>query len=136
MSVSLFPHLDRFASQGMLFDRAFTAAPQCVPSCNAILTGRSPVSCHMGRFHSPLPTAVLTLPEVLRERGCYTGVCGRYFHLDGLCKAWITEVTKSIPDKRGLQNWHKWVDHLDSSDQADSMSFYSRPRQAGRGSCG
>ncbi len=112
------PNLDRFARQGMLFDRAFTAAPQCVPSRTAILTGRSPVSCRMGRFNSPLPADVVTLPEVLRTRGYYTGVCGRYFHLDGLSKAWITEVTQSIYEKHGLQNWHRRVDFLESGDQA------------------
>ena len=73
-----------FAREGMLFDRAFTAAPQCVPSRTALMTGRSPVAARMGRFSSPLPPDILTAPEVLREQGYYTGVCGRYFHLDGV----------------------------------------------------
>jgi N-sulfoglucosamine sulfohydrolase len=77
------PNLDRFAREGMVFERAFTAAPQCVPSRTALMSGRSPVAARMGRFSSPLPPDIPTVPEVLRTKGYYTGVCGRYFHLDG-----------------------------------------------------
>ncbi|MDX2178253.1 MAG: sulfatase-like hydrolase/transferase, partial [Bryobacteraceae bacterium] len=66
------PNLDRFASQGMRFDRCFTGAPQCVPSRTAYLTGRSPVSARMGRFSSPLPPDIVTFPERLREAGYFT----------------------------------------------------------------
>src|SRR5689334_22309316 len=78
------PNLDQFAREGLRFERAFTAAPQCVPSRTALMTGRSPVAARMGRFSSPLPPDILTVPEVLRTKGYYTGVCGRYFHLDGV----------------------------------------------------
>lgn len=77
------PNLDRFASEGMLFDRQFCGAPQCVPSRATFMTGRSPVSVRMTRFSSPLPADVPALPDLLRAAGYYTGVCRRYFHLDG-----------------------------------------------------
>jgi N-sulfoglucosamine sulfohydrolase len=57
------PNLDRFAGQTMRFTRMFTAAPQCVPSRTAYLTGRSPVAARMGRFSSPLPRDVKIYPE-------------------------------------------------------------------------
>jgi N-sulfoglucosamine sulfohydrolase len=76
------PTLDQFAREGMLFERAFTAAPQCVPSRTAPMTGRSPVAARMGRFGSPLAPDIMTA-EVLRTRSYYTSVCSRYFHLDG-----------------------------------------------------
>ncbi len=72
---------------GMRVERFFCSAPQCVPSRTAFLTGRSPVAVRMGRFNSPLPPEIITLPEVLRPLGYYTGVCGRYFHLNGVIKA-------------------------------------------------
>ena len=77
------PNLDRFASQGMLFDKQFCGAPQCVPSRATFLTGRSPVSVRITRFSSPLPGDVPTMADLLRDHGYYTGICRRNFHLDG-----------------------------------------------------
>ena len=78
------PSIDRLANEGMKFHRFFTAAPQCVPSRAALMTGRSPVAARMTRFSAPLPRDEVTLPELLRDQaGYYTGVCGRSFHLDG-----------------------------------------------------
>src|SRR5204863_6129201 len=57
------PTLDQFAHEGILFENAFTAAPQCVPSRTALMTGRSPVAARMGRFSSPLSPDIVTAPE-------------------------------------------------------------------------
>ena len=82
------PSIDRLANEGMKFHRFFTAAPQCVPSRAALMTGRSPVASRMTRFSAPLPRDEVTLPELLRDQGgYYTGVCGRSFHLDGSNKS-------------------------------------------------
>ena len=109
------PNLDQFAREGMRFDAAFTAAPQCVPSRTALMTGRSPVAARMGRFSSPLPPEIPTAPEVLRARGYYTGVCGRYFHLDGVVNP--SAVTAQVYDKHEMRNWKNRVDYLDISSQ-------------------
>lgn len=107
------PNLDRFAAEGIRFNRAFTAAPQCVPSRTAILTGRSPVAVRMGRFNSPLPPDVVTIPEVLKSNGYRTGVCGRYYHLNGVIKPGA--VTQAIYDKHKLRTWDRRVDFLEVS---------------------
>jgi arylsulfatase A-like enzyme len=109
------PNLDRFAREGMVFERAFTAAPQCVPSRTALMTGRSPVAARMGRFSSPLPPDIITAPEVLRTKGYFTGVCGRYFHLDGAVNP--APATAQVYDKHGLRTWKKRVHFLDISNQ-------------------
>ncbi len=104
------PTLDRLAREGMKFHRFFTSAPQCVPSRATLMTGRSAVAARMTRFSSPLPRDEITLPELLREKGgYYTGVCGRYFHLDGSAKS---GVIGEILDQHELKTFTDRVDFL------------------------
>ncbi len=77
------PNLDKFASEGMRFDRMYVTCPQCVPSRASIMTGRSPVDIDMSRFSAPLSRDVITYHEQLKKTGYFTGVAGRTFHLDG-----------------------------------------------------
>ena len=77
------PNLDRFAAEGMRFDRAYVTTPQCVPSRASIFTGRSAVAINMTRFSAALPRDVKTYPEALRVAGWFTGVAGRTYHMDG-----------------------------------------------------
>ncbi len=118
------PNLDQFAREGMLFERAFTAAPQCVPSRTALMTGRSPVAARMGRFSSPLPPDIITAPEVLRTKGYYTGVCGRYFHLDGVVAP--SPTTGQVYDKHQMRTWKSRVDFLDISSQAPTPRLFEQ----------
>lgn len=80
------PNLDNLAENGILFNHAYTAAPQCVPSRASILTGRAVVDIRMSRFSAPLSKDVLTVPDYLRASGYFTGICGRHYHLDGSVK--------------------------------------------------
>lgn len=112
------PHIDRLASEGMRFHRFFTAAPQCVLSRAALMTGRSPVAARMIRFSSPLPADELTFPEVLRDKGgYYTGICGRSFHLDGSGRKSAFE--QAVFKKYGLETFGKRVDSLKKGSDAD-----------------
>jgi arylsulfatase A-like enzyme len=78
------PNLDKLASEGMRFDRAYVTCPQCAPSRSSILTGRHPIDIGMTRFSAALPREVITFPELLRkQKGYYTGLCGRSYHLSG-----------------------------------------------------
>ena len=87
------PHLDRFASEGLRFDRAYTSAPQCSPSRAAIFTGHSPQRVCMTRLATPLPPEHKIFPELLREAGYFTGVCRRWHHMDGRNspKPWLAQ---------------------------------------------
>ena len=111
------PNLDRFARQGMRFTRAFTAAPQCVPSRTAYLTGRSPVAARMGRFNSPLPREVKVFPEYLRAAGYFTGVCRRNFHLDGAPGVAGTD-TNAIYERHALRTFDERMDFVDRTGAA------------------
>ncbi|HTM50962.1 MAG TPA: sulfatase [Bryobacteraceae bacterium] len=118
------PNIDQFAREGMLFERAFTAAPQCVPSRTAIMTGRSPVAARMGRFSSPLAPDIVTAPEALRARGYYTGVCGRYFHLDGSINP--SPETAQAYEKHQMRTWKKRVDFMDVSSQGPTPQLFEQ----------
>lgn len=105
------PNLDRFAKEGMRFNNMYTAAPQCVPSRTAYMTGRSPVAARMGRFSSPLPPDVKTLPEHLRAAGYFTGAGRRNFHLDGPGRT--NPVTTRVFEEHHMKTWDTRVDFLD-----------------------
>lgn len=71
------PNLDRLASRGMVFERAYVANPICMPNRASILTGRHP-SVHGTRFNGiPLDRDAHTFVRVLREHGYRTGLVGK-----------------------------------------------------------
>jgi arylsulfatase A-like enzyme len=107
------PTLDRLANEGMMFHRFFTAAPQCVPSRAALMTGRSPVAARMTRFSSPLPREEITFPELLRDQaGYFTGICGRGYHLDGSRRSGAA--VRRVFDEHRLQTFAERVDFLNT----------------------
>ncbi len=115
------PNIDRLAAEGMKFHRFFTAAPQCVLSRAALMTGRSPVAARMIRFSSPLPAEEITLPEVLRDSAGYTtGICGRGYHLDGSGKKSAFE--QAVFKKYGLETFAERVDYLNKGGDAEVVN--------------
>jgi arylsulfatase A-like enzyme len=66
------PTFDRIANEGVLFERAFIAAPTCTPSRGAVLTGQ-----HIWRLgpaanlHSTLPANLPVYPKLLAEEAGY-----------------------------------------------------------------
>ena len=105
----LTPNLDKFAAQGMRFDRAYVTSPQCVPSRASIFTGRSPVAIAMSRFSAPLPRDIKTYPEALRAAGWFAGVAGRTYHMDGA-------VTRSAPETQVVFEKYKLATFPDRLD--------------------
>ncbi|HEV7347361.1 sulfatase [Telluribacter sp.] len=106
------PNLDGLARRGVLFQRAYTAAPQCVPSRASILTGRNVIDIRMSRFSAPLPRQTLTIPEFLAPQNYYSGICGRPYHLDGSEKK--PEETVAAFEKYHLVTFPDRVDYLNT----------------------
>jgi uncharacterized sulfatase len=67
------PHLDRLASEGVRFERAFASASVCGPARSCLITGMTATA--LGTMHlrgmQPLPAGVTCFPEYLRRAGYY-----------------------------------------------------------------
>lgn len=95
---------DRWASEGMLFERAFTTAPLTLPAHASILSGRS-MAAH-GVFNNGtfrLAPEVPTLAEALRRAGFRTGafvsapVLSRIYGLDRGFDTYDDQIPKTGP---------------------------------------
>ena len=92
------PHLDRLASQGQRFTRAYAAAPVCSPTRAGLVTGKAPARLHLtdwlvgaakpyAKLQVPdwttgLPETELTIGKVLQSQGYATAWLGKW-HLGG-----------------------------------------------------
>ncbi|MEM9829762.1 MAG: sulfatase-like hydrolase/transferase [Bacteroidota bacterium] len=67
------PNIDRLATKGVRYTNAFSAAPVCAPSRNALITGMYPISLgtqHMRSTYA-VPDFVKFYPAYLKEAGYY-----------------------------------------------------------------
>ncbi|MGH3460622.1 MAG: sulfatase-like hydrolase/transferase [Kribbellaceae bacterium] len=74
------PTFDRLADEGALFTRAYTAAPSCTASRNAILTGQAPHRLEAGaNLWSYLPARFTVYPDLLEADGYRIGKMRKAF---------------------------------------------------------
>src|SRR5262245_28598443 len=90
------PAIDRLASQGMKFTRAYSACNVCSPTRASIMTGKYPARLHTTNFfggnrrgsllppayRQSLPVEETTLAEAFRQAGRRTAFAGKW-HLGG-----------------------------------------------------
>ena len=67
------PHLDAFARDGVLFERAATPKPKTSPAVASLFTGTWPQTHRVQRTSTVLPPEQVTLAELLAEQGFATG---------------------------------------------------------------
>lgn len=77
------PNIDRLAKRGVLFTRAYSAAPECNPSRTAVLTGVRPstsgVYLNTDPWRKAMPE-VVTLPRLFMNHGYRVVGGGKIFH--------------------------------------------------------
>ncbi len=126
------PNIDRLASKGISFNRAYCSAPLCNPSRVSLLTGmepsRSGVYGNGERFREYLPNAV-TLMQYLRNHGYSAKGGGKIFHganragddasWDFYFKATTTRARPKRPDDLPNTAWAPWG----PLDVADAQMF-------------
>lgn len=76
------PHIDRLASQGLVFHNAIANTPVCCPARANLLTGRYAHRNGMVANDLRLRESEATLPQILHDAGYRTGFIGKW-HLDG-----------------------------------------------------
>lgn len=81
------PNLDKLATRGIRFNRAYVQSPVCGPSRASFYTGRTVFSHGSTWNRVPLPIGELTLGDYLRPHGVRTAVVGK---------------THMVPDAEGM----------------------------------
>ena len=80
------PNIDRLASRGTVFRRAYCQQAVCSPSRLSLLTGRRPDTIRVWdlatHFRETLPE-VVTLPQHFRNHGYHTRSIGKIYHGSG-----------------------------------------------------
>lgn len=77
------PNMDRLASRGMRFDRAYAQYPVCNPSRTSLLTGRYPTETKVmnnNDYFRRIDPQTVTLPQYFKNNGYNTLRVGKIFH--------------------------------------------------------
>lgn len=82
------PHMDKLASQGVLFTNAHCQAPLCGPSRASLMTGLRPsstgiygmISDNMIKSDDVITKDIIFLPEYFKQHGYHTMGIGKLFH--------------------------------------------------------
>jgi iduronate 2-sulfatase len=92
------PNIDRLASMGVRFERAYCQWPLCLPSRNSFLSGKRPTGTFStDGFLRDRVKDVEFLPERFRKAGYFTGRVGKLFH--------ARTVYKGMPNMEDRQCW-------------------------------
>lgn len=77
------PNMDKLAKEGIRFTRGYTTSATCSPSRYGLLTGTYPwrnkdAKILPGTAPLLIDTAQQTIPKMLKEKGYYTGIVGKW----------------------------------------------------------
>ncbi len=112
------PHIDRLATEGLVFTAAYSGSPLCSPARGSLMTGRYPHRAVPGHEH-PLPDGQKTVADVFKERGYRTAYFGKW-HLDGFKETESARAAMHIipPDRR--RGFEEWVAYENNNSPWDS----------------
>jgi arylsulfatase A-like enzyme len=77
------PNLDRLATEGVRFERAYVNCPFCTPSRQSLITGKYPHGCGVTLLQTPLAEEQVTIADHLGALGFKTAAIGKmHFNSD------------------------------------------------------
>ncbi len=118
------PHIDRLASQGALFERAYCPNVPTTPAYSSMLTGMDVMTTRMVALASkwPLPAHLRTMPELLREpkNGGYVSACVGFGG-----KAWTEDRFRGFDQYHDFRSWMSWEER--PGDKAEKLNDVALP---------
>ena len=105
------PHLDKLATEGMLFTDYYAEA-SCTAGRSAFITGQLPIRTGLTTVGQAgadvgMPESAPTIATVLKEQGYATGQFG---------KNHLGDLNKYLPTVHGFDEYFGWLYHLDASE--------------------
>ena len=133
------PNLDRLASRGRLFERAFCQEALCSPSRISLLSGRHVWSTGIydigPELRSTMPD-IVTLPQLFKNNGWHTRSLGKIYHI-GIDdpqswseKSFVSKVTRLGPTGRQLVKAardRQIEKGVEDPDRGPDKAFYACP---------
>lgn len=102
------PVLDGLAARGMRFTNHYSGSTVCAPSRSVLMTGlhtgRTHIRGNIGGGDDWLLDSVVTVAEVLQDRGYHTKMIGKW----GLG----TEDSPGAPDRQGFDEYYGYLDQV------------------------
>lgn len=125
------PYLDQLAREGTVFDRFYAGCAVSSPTRASVLTGRNPF--RTGVFHANtgiLRPEEVTLPELLQQRGYYTGHFGKW-HLGTLTHSEV-DANRGRPGNTALYNLpreHGYIESFVTESKVPTYDPMKRPEK-------
>lgn len=120
------PHVDRLASEGIVYQNAYVTAPVCSASRSAMITGmyQTSIGAHHHRSSRGtekiyLPDGMITVPEMFKAAGYYTSNCQIEFDRVGKT------------DYNFVYENDDLYDGTDWSDRAEGQPFFAQVQLRG-----
>ncbi len=116
------PNMDRLASEGLSFERAYCNVPVCGASRASLMTGIKPTKNRFVNYYTHAQKDVpgaLSIPQHFKNNGYYTISNGKIFHnQDDILESWSEEPWRPVP-RNG--NWRNYITD-ENLNIADSIS--------------
>lgn len=124
------PNLDKLAKDGIKFTNMYLTASSCSPSRTSILTGRYPHNTGAAELHTPLPAHLKFFPELLKQKGYFSALAGKWHEGPATKRAYDTLLVDRAANGEGAEE--QWVNLLKSRPKNKPFFFWLAPLDAHR----